>query len=93
MVEEMVDVKRLEELPRVPRSWWYSHAERGNVPHYRIGKYLRFRPQEIEAWLQSEREQREREARERRERESQGPSRRMDGPRPKATAGRTGGRP
>jgi predicted DNA-binding transcriptional regulator AlpA len=53
--EPMVDVKRVEELYGNPRSWWYSAAESGRVPSYKVGKYRRFRISEIESWLQSQR--------------------------------------
>ena len=56
-MEPMVDVKRLEEVHGIPRSWWYSAAEDGRIPSYKIGKYLRFRMSEIETWLAAQRQQ------------------------------------
>jgi excisionase family DNA binding protein len=29
-------------------------ARRGEVPHYRVGKYYRYRASELDAWLQSQ---------------------------------------
>lgn len=35
------------------RIWVYKQAERGLIPFYRIGEAIRFKPEEIEAWLES----------------------------------------
>lgn len=55
-MEPMVDVVKLEEVYGTPRSWWYTNAEAGKVPSYRVGKYRRFRLSEIEAWLGAQRQ-------------------------------------
>jgi len=55
-MEAFVDVKKLEELTGTPRSWWYTAAESGRVPSYRVGKYRRFRISEVEAWLATQRQ-------------------------------------
>jgi hypothetical protein len=34
-----------------PVSWWYQAAERELVPCYKMGRYVRFKPGEIKAWL------------------------------------------
>jgi predicted DNA-binding transcriptional regulator AlpA len=54
-VEPMVDVKRVSAVYGNPPSWWYASAEAGKIPSYKVGKYLRFRLSEIEAWLASQR--------------------------------------
>ena len=35
----------------VPKSWVYAAAEREEIPSRKVGKYLRFVPEEIETWL------------------------------------------
>jgi excisionase family DNA binding protein len=35
----------------VPRTWIYKAAARGELPSIKLGKYLRFEPEQIEAWL------------------------------------------
>jgi excisionase family DNA binding protein len=40
----------------LPVSWVYSAAERGELPSYKIGKYVRFHPGEITAWLEARRQ-------------------------------------
>ena len=54
-LEPFMDIIRLSELTGLPRSWLYSQAEGGSLPHYKLGKYLRFRVSEIEAWLGAQR--------------------------------------
>ena len=54
-MESLVDVKKLEEVYGTPRSWWYTAAEDGKVPSYKLGKYRRFRISEVESWLEGQR--------------------------------------
>ena len=54
-LERFLDIKRLSELTGLPRSWLYSQAESGLLPHYKLGKYLRFHVSEIETWLEAQR--------------------------------------
>lgn len=50
---ELLTVQEIAEL-KVPVSWVYGHV-RGRstnpLPGYRIGKYWRFRTDEVEAWV------------------------------------------
>ena len=52
----LLDPRQVAEMLNVPVSWIYSAAERGDLPSLKIGKYRRFRRDEIEAWLQKQRE-------------------------------------
>jgi excisionase family DNA binding protein len=36
-------------------SWFYSRAEAGILPCYKVGKYLKFRQSELDAWLEAQR--------------------------------------
>jgi excisionase family DNA binding protein len=53
--EPLVDVNRVAEVTGTPVSWWYSAAESNRVPHYRVGKYVRFKLSEVEQWLAAQR--------------------------------------
>jgi len=55
MGEEFVGVADLARRFGLPVSWWYAKAEAEVLPSYRIGKYLRFKPGEIAAWLEQHR--------------------------------------
>ena len=39
----------------VPVSWVYAQAEADKLPHRKLGRYLRFVPAEIEAYLSAQR--------------------------------------
>jgi excisionase family DNA binding protein len=39
----------------VPVSWVYAAAEQGRLPSLRIGRYVRFRPDEIEQYIEGQR--------------------------------------
>jgi excisionase family DNA binding protein len=43
------------ELLQVNKSWVYEAARDGRIPHVRLGRYVRFEPEEIEAWLKTQR--------------------------------------
>ena len=51
MTEPYRDIKEVERFTGLPRSWLYAKAAAGEIPHLKLGKYLRFRLSEVEAWL------------------------------------------
>ena len=61
----MLTVRDLMRRLNVPRSWVYEAAARGELPSLKLGKYLRFRQDELERYLEEKREaaRMEREAR------------------------------
>jgi len=50
--EDFIDVEELASRLGVKKSWVYSRIRTNSIPHYRIGKYRRFRWNEVEDWLQ-----------------------------------------
>jgi excisionase family DNA binding protein len=55
-VEQLLTVREVAELLRVPVSWVYERTRRRGserLPHVKVGKYVRFRPAEIEAYLET----------------------------------------
>jgi excisionase family DNA binding protein len=53
--ERLLTVHEVAELLRVPVSWVYERTRRRGserIPHLKMGKYVRFRPAEIEAYLE-----------------------------------------
>jgi excisionase family DNA binding protein len=56
---ELLTVKEVAELLRVPVSWVYDRTRRRSLdrlPGIRLGKYWRFRQAEVLAWVESQRE-------------------------------------
>jgi excisionase family DNA binding protein len=53
--EPFVDVAAIADLLQVSRSWVYENAAHGNLPHYRVGRYLRFKTSEVVAWVGEQR--------------------------------------
>ena len=51
MDERLIGIKEVSDLTGLPRSWLYLATSTGTIPHLKIGKYLKFRLSEIEAWL------------------------------------------
>lgn len=53
-MEGLINVKELATLLKVPVSWIYDRTRNGGpekIPHYKIGKYIRFSPAQIATYL------------------------------------------
>jgi len=56
--EKLLTIQQVAELLRVPVSWVYGRTRRRSterLPGIRLGKYWRFREEEIHAWVESQR--------------------------------------
>jgi excisionase family DNA binding protein len=51
----LLNVKKVSEWLLVKPSTLYSWAEQGTIPYLKLGRLLRFDPDEIEVWLQAHR--------------------------------------
>ena len=47
----LLDAPQLAKLLGVPESWVREQARLGNLPSFRLGHYVRFRPEEVERYL------------------------------------------
>ncbi len=54
-MKQYLNIAALAERLLVKRSTLYAWAEQGMIPHVKLGRLLRFDPDEIEAWLQKHR--------------------------------------
>lgn len=45
---------QLAALLGVPKGWIYERVSLGEIPHFKAGKYLRFRRSAIEKWIESQ---------------------------------------
>ena len=57
MSEPLLDVAEAAALLGVPRSWVYARVESSDcdVPHFKVGRYLRFRASELNDYLERNR--------------------------------------
>ncbi len=50
---KLVTIKEISEFLSVKASTLYAWVARGKIPHVRIHGLIRFRPEEIDAWVES----------------------------------------
>ncbi len=58
MVEQLLTVREVADLFKVPPSWIYDRTRRRGpekIPHYKVGKYLRFRIEEVHKFIEDHR--------------------------------------
>ena len=55
-VEPLLDVAAASEILDVCPSWVYAAVEQDPplIPFYRVGRYVKFRASELEAWIQAQ---------------------------------------
>jgi excisionase family DNA binding protein len=51
--DDILDVGQLAKLLRVGRNAVYDAVGRGEIPHVRVGRLLRFHRRAIEVWLKA----------------------------------------
>ena len=50
-LEDLLTPEELCQLLHVKISWIYRQVREDNIPHFHLGKYLRFSRPEIEKWI------------------------------------------
>ena len=55
---EYIRIKQASELTGLKVSYIRNLAGRGEIPHYKQGKFLVFRPEELKEWLEKRTEKR-----------------------------------
>ncbi len=56
--ERLLSVEEVAELLQVPVSWVYERTRKRSlerIPGFRLGKYWRFRPEDVLGWLERQR--------------------------------------
>ena len=55
--ERLLNIDELAEWLNVPKQFLYRMTSEGRIPFVRVGpRFIRFRPSEISAWLEQNRE-------------------------------------
>lgn len=49
----LLTVPEVAELLSVPKSWVYGHVASGDMPHLKVGRYVRFTARDVMAWLEA----------------------------------------
>jgi excisionase family DNA binding protein len=55
MSERLLTAEEAGELLAVPKSWVLAEARADRIPHVRLGRYVRFEREALEAWWQARR--------------------------------------
>lgn len=55
MTKEFLDIHELSEYLGIKKSTLYSKVESGEIPHFKVGRLIRFRKSEVEKWMESHR--------------------------------------
>jgi excisionase family DNA binding protein len=58
MEREFLTINEVSEYFGIKKSTLYFHVESGAIPHYRIGRLIRFRKQEVDQWMAGNRKDR-----------------------------------
>ncbi len=51
MTEHLEGIKQMAKRLDVPISWLYGKTRTGEIPHYKVGKYVKFDPDAVMEWL------------------------------------------
>jgi hypothetical protein len=51
MTPRLLDAKAAGELLGVPPTWLLAQARKDGIPHLRLGKYVRFDPDDLAGWI------------------------------------------
>ena len=53
MQQELRDIDWMAKKLGVPVSWLYARTRTNEIPHYKVGKYVRFVESEVWEWLKN----------------------------------------
>jgi excisionase family DNA binding protein len=56
MNQNLIGVEEMAKKLDVPVSWLYARTRTNEVPHYKVGKYVRFDEYEVWEWLKKQNE-------------------------------------
>lgn len=49
--EDLLTIEEVAKILKVKPAWLYTAAQRGDVPRVKVGKFVRFRESELNAWI------------------------------------------
>ena len=57
MDQNLKGIKAIAKKLDVPKSWVYSRTRTGEIPHYKVGKYVKFNESEVMRWIKERQKQ------------------------------------
>jgi excisionase family DNA binding protein len=54
MDQNLISIKEMARKLAVPASWLYFRTRTNDIPHYKVGKYVRFDESEVWDWLKKQ---------------------------------------
>ena len=54
MNQNLIGIKKMAEKLDVEKSWVYSRTRTNEIPHYKVGKYVKFFESEVMDWLKDQ---------------------------------------
>ena len=56
MDKNLIGINEMAKKLDVPVSWVYSRTRTNEIPHFRVGKYVKFDPEKVMLWVQEQSE-------------------------------------
>ena len=56
MDQNLIGIKKMASKLDVAVSWLYSRTRTNDIPHYKIGKYVKFNESEVWEWFKAQNE-------------------------------------
>ncbi|NUM58137.1 MAG: helix-turn-helix domain-containing protein [Bdellovibrionaceae bacterium] len=50
-MEQYLNIDQVAEFLQLPKSWIYERTRNNTIPHYKMGKYLRFKKSDLDTWI------------------------------------------
>ena len=57
MNQNLIGINEMAKKLDVPVSWLYSRTRTNDIPHFKVGKYVRFDVNQVMEWLKNEQNQ------------------------------------
>lgn len=56
MNQNLIGIKALARKLDLPISWLYQRTRTNEIPHYKLGKYVKFNESEVMEWIRQQNE-------------------------------------
>jgi len=56
MDQNLIGIKEMASKIDVPVSWLYSRTRTNEIPHYKVGKYVKFDAEKVMKWISEQNE-------------------------------------